>query len=236
MTISTSQPATGQLVSVIVKPYLRENLSPRQFYVRLTNTGGNLIVASGARLRKTMLLAATTTGNHRVYAAVKDEHGVWSELSPYQTVNISNFSAGSDAVSIGSGQTNAKMIEEANVLFPSFSMESGKMVVSRTIVTENAFLDRVAKQRFRVTRAAFRIKFEDLDEEETLRLHKFFQQLNGPWRPFYLDFTDPLTNEEKRHVVRFREDTISDEMFDVDRSRMEFTVVELVSHTDPVDV
>lgn len=235
MTIAASQPASGVATVVTVRAFLRENLAVRGYYVRECTAAGNLEVASGARLRSRMIIATNGTGNRKYYAAAKDIHGVWSELSPVKQFTGSNFVSGSTVASVGSGSSRSELVEEANLLFPDFNLTSGQMTITKAIISEG-FLDETARQKYEVTRQAFKIVMNNIDEEETLLLHSFFKQVNGPLLPFYFDFPDRITDKVKRYVVRFRDSTLGDELFTVDRSNVSFTLIELVGTSAIVDV
>jgi hypothetical protein len=158
---------------------------------------------------------------------------MWSEWSPAQSLPFGDFSpASTNNVSIGSGANSDLALEEPAVRFPVLNAGSARQDIFRTVVDES-FYDEKRQSRWSVKRAAFTCRFTDLDESETLLLHRFYRALNGPLTPFWFDWIDPDTGKEERYIVRFRDPRIADELFAVDRSNLEFTVVELVGRTDP---
>ncbi|MGE5610463.1 MAG: hypothetical protein ACM359_14530 [Bacillota bacterium] len=234
MRLTVSVGGNGPLAKATVTPFPRESLSVRATAIQcLDPIGGPALFYTGPRLRTKHLLALDVAmAVRRCRAAVKDCNGMWSEWSAPQDLSFNDFVPGSTNVSIGSGAGDDLALEEPAVRFPAFNVGSSRQDIFRTVVDES-FWDEKRQCRWSVKRAAFTCTFSDLDESETLLLHRFYRALNGPLTPFWFDWIDPDTGKEERYIVRFRDPSLADELFTVDRSNMEFTVVELVGRTDP---
>lgn len=235
MNLSVSNAGTAPLVKMKVHPFVSGNLALRATYVRVDNTFNERVIMTGARLRTNHLLALDTTSNRKYRAATKDHNDVWSEMNDVQIYAISNFSNGASERSIGSASSNIREVEEPGVNFPDLSVGTGYAIVHRTIVDEEAFYDESTLYTAHDPRMVFNVKLVDLDAYQVNLLHKWYQTLNGPTRPFYFDFKDPareddVVRSEVRYVVRFRDPSIADELFEVDRSNLSFVLVEVV-HT-----
>jgi hypothetical protein len=78
-------------------------------------------------------------------------------------------------------------------------------------------------------------------------LHRFWRALNGPLTPFLFDWADPTQNPtpslpprlsvpSTRYVVRFRDPTLASKLFAIDRSSMDFVLVEVLDEPEGGDV
>lgn len=237
MQLTVNVGGTGPLVKATVTPFPREGLAVRTTLIECRSTsGGAPLISTGPRLRTRHLLALNTTASRSYRAAVKDCNDLWSEWSAPQTLSFGLFApAATNNVSIGSGAGNDLALEEPAVRFPALNAGSSRQDIFRTVVAES-FWDEQRQSRWSVKRAAFTCVFQDLEPQETLLLHRFYKALNGPLTPFWFDWIDPDSGREERYIVRFRDPTLADELFTVDRSNMEFTVVELAGRTDPSSV
>jgi hypothetical protein len=233
MQLSVSAGGEGALVKASVIPFPRENLSVRSSAIRVSDpASGQMEVWTGPRLRTQHLISLPSMAHREYRAAVKDDNEMWSEWSGPQSFAMPHFSGTlTQNVSIGSGATTDLALEEPAIRFPLLNLGSSKQEIFRTLASEG-FYDEVRRSKWSVKRAAFHCVFSDLDEQETLLLHRFYRALNGPLTPFWFDWTDPDTGVESRYIVRFRDPTLVDELFVVDRSSMEFTLVELVGTVD----
>lgn len=191
------------------------------------SVAGTPVFSTGQRLR-TRHLMAVETGAHSYRAAAKDHHGMWSEWSDPISFTASAFSAGATQGGIGSGIGEDILTEEPDVVFPDLSMGTGIISINRTIVS-GGFLDEVRRSKWTRKRIAWNVVLSDLDENQVALFHRFYTSLNGPLTPFWFEFEDPITGEVSRHVVRFREPVLSDELHAVDRSNLTFTLVQVVT-------
>lgn len=233
MELSVSVGGSGPLLKGTVLPFPRENLAVRSTAIRCVNPGtGQVELYTGPRLRTKHLLVPPSTASRQYQAAVKDSNAMWSEWSPVQNAATAHFvGASTNNVSIGSGSADDLSLEEPAVRFPSLNLGSSRHAIYRTVVSEG-FYDEVRRVRWRVNRAAFHCIFTDLDEQESLLLHRFYRALNGPLTPFFFDWTDPDTKEEQRYTVRFRDPGMADELFGFNDASMDFTLVELIGTVD----
>jgi hypothetical protein len=233
MQLSVSAGGNGPLVKATVIPFPRENLSVRCTAIQcLDPASGQVLLDTGPRLRTKHLLALDSASSRRYRAAVKDSNDLWSEWSPAQYLSFANLvDAVNNNVSIGSGSSSDLALEEPAVRFPQLNVGSTRQDIFRTVVSES-FWDEQRKSRWSVSRAAFTCVFHDLESDETHLLHRFYRALNGPLTPFWFNWIDPDTGKEERYIVRFRDPSLADELFTVDRSNMEFTLVELTGKTD----
>ena len=232
MQLSMTVGGSGPLLKSVVMPFPRENLMVRATAVRCVNPStGAVEVWTGPRLRTRHLMSLDSDAPRMLQAAVKDANSMWSEWSAPQSVTTGAFVKGATDGSIGSGSVDDVSLEEPAVRFPMLSLGSGRQAIHRTVVSEG-FYDEQRRSRWQVSRAAFNCVFLDLEEEEILLMHRFYQALNGPLTPFWFDWTDPDTGEETRYLVRFRDPALADELFAMERSSMEFTLVELAGVVD----
>jgi hypothetical protein len=222
MKLSVGHGGQGPLLKATVTPFPRENLTPRATWVELANGR----VDTGPRLR-TRHLVSMDDYNRAVRAAVLDDNGLWSEWSAAQNLSIPKFTYGATNGSIGSGSSSDLSLEEPAVRFPLLNQGSSKLETYRTVVSDG-FYDEQRSSRWSQPRVAFTCVLRDLDQQDVLLLHRFYRALNGPLTPFWFDWTDPDTGKEERYLVRFRDPSLADDLFLVDRSNMEFTLVELV--------
>jgi hypothetical protein len=195
--------------------------------VRALDIYDRVLIDTGPRLRTRHLLPLAANATARLRAAAQDDNGLWSEWTVPQTTGTAAFAAGGTEASIGSGSQSDLSLEEPAVRFPLLNLGSSKMQTYRTVVSEG-FYDEQRRSRWKQPRVAFTCVLRDLDEEDVLLLHRFYRALNGPLTPFWFDWIDPDTGQEQRYIVRFRDASLADELFVVDRSNMEFTLVELV--------
>jgi hypothetical protein len=225
--LSASNGGTGRLVEAIVYPQQVENLPARASMVQAL-LAGDLVFSTDARLRFRHLMSVDTATALDYRAAARDHNGQWTEWSDEISHSAGVYSPGATEASIGSGTSDIVLVEEPDVTFPDLSVGSGLVQVYRTIVSDG-FYDEARRNKWVRSRAAFNVVMENLDEDQVARLHRFFEGLNGPLKPFYFDFKDPKTHVTTRHVVRFREGVLNDELFDVDRSDINFTLIECVT-------
>jgi len=186
-------------------------------------------------MRLQHLLALNATGAHYAWSGVKDEHDVWSEWSEKINFTSANFTAGSTEASVASGTTDELLLEEPSILFPDLNVGSGMISIRRTLVGQG-FHDETRARKAMFTRAAFHCVLRDLDEYQVLLMHKFVRSLNGPFAAFLFDFRDRTTDQLRRYPVRFRDAQVVDQLRQVDRSDMDFTLVELVGISSGGDI
>lgn len=233
MTLGLTNTGSAPLVRATVNPFVRENLSVRGSMVRVNHTDNTRRILTNSRLRLNHLIALDVTSSNRKFiAATKDHNGLWTEWSDAQTLSFANFSSGSTQASIGSAATTDLLIEEPGVLFPSLEIGSARMHSFRTMVG-SGFYDEERRQMAPDARAVFTVFLNQIEDESSQLLQRWFKSLNGAWRPFFFDFADPsyeddVLRAEKRYVVRFRDPSIAESLFVVDRSSFRFTLVEVL--------
>lgn len=220
----------GTLTRITVLPFVRENLPSRATLLKVATTGGALVAMLGPRLRKTHLFAQDSTSNRKYYGAVKDQNDVWSEYSDGYNYSAVSFVSGSTEGSIGSGTRTDVLLEEPSLFWPDLNLGSGIIRSWRTIVADDEFRSETRTSKRGCPRVSIRVVLNNLDESQTVLLHKFYRQLNGPFKPFYYEYKDPVTSALTKYIVRFRDPELADDMFAIDRSNMEFNLVEV--HTD----
>lgn len=235
ITAANGTPGTGQLARVVVLPYPRENLSVRATAVQVRDNAGVLKVETGPRLRTTHLVAPDATASRKARAAAKDAYGCWTEWGPEVTLTLAAFTPGTTVGSIASGAATTLTVEEPGVVFPDLSFGSGQVAVHRTAVA-TGFYDEVRRAKHAVRRYTFRVVVRELMKEQAEKLRQFFQALNGPFKPFLFDYTDPKTGKQTRHAVRFRDDTYSDSLFGVTYAETELNLIELTETSDAVEL
>lgn len=232
MTLTLTNTGTSPLVKLQVQPFVRENLATRACYVRVDDGSNVFILSSNARLRMNLLLAVNSTSARRYRAATKDHNDVWSELNDYQSLTFSNFSSGSANRSIGSASSADVEIEEPQVTFPELSIGSGYMYVHRTILDEG-FYEESTRSQSADPVMAFTVSLNELDQEQSVLLQRWFKTLNGPFKPFYFDFDDPAREDDviraqTRLVVRFENPQMAEQLFGETYSNFSFTLIEQV--------
>lgn len=229
--ISVSATGSGPLALVTVRPVQRENSSPVQTMVQALDTGVHVLSATGARLGRSHFLSLPNNGLLAFQAAAKSESGLWSEWSKVVDAAISNYTAGSGEVSIGSGKSDDLQIRDVSLEFPDLSQGSGIVQTRRTLISKGPYQNESRTDQYRQKRASFHVVLKDLDLYQTQLLHHFFKALHGPTNPFVFQWTDPiggLTTQgpSVRYVVRFRDPQIITNLFDIDRSETQFFLTE----------
>jgi hypothetical protein len=238
------------MAKVSVVPFDRANVGVRGFMVQAMdgNPTGNIVSSTGFRLGTNGLLVQDVNGLRFYRGAVRDDNGLWTEWSQTLPLNQGPYVGGVGAVegSIGSGAAIDNNIQSPGVEFPDLSTGSGKVSVFRTLVS-SGFGDEVRTAAWSRMRAVFHCVFTDLDEWQTGMLHRFWRAINGPGAPFFFDYADPsinpnprlpprLTVPSVRYIVRFRDPSIVSKLFAVDRSQMEFVLIELMDEPEGGDV
>jgi len=236
MTLALSNGGTGPLARAVATPFLRGGLTPQATLVKVSApSGGGRRIVTGARLRQAHLIALDSTGNREYVAGCRDRSGVWSEASNKTTLAVANYGGGAAPSTIGSGVDEDIEIMEPAATFPDLSVGSGIIKTYRTLV-DGGFAGNTRRSKWQAPRAAFKVMMRLLDPDQAALLHRWFQALNGPLRPFYFDFTDPNTGVETRYIVRFRDPSIVDRITAPDLSTLEFNLIEEPRQTVAGDV
>jgi hypothetical protein len=216
-------------VRVGVVPYLLANASARHFSVRIETD--QTTIWSGPRLRREFLLGipASNSSAITVTGGAKDENALWSEWSDETNLTVTNFTTtAARQSSIASVADDDVLIEDPAISFPDLNQGSGTMRVWRTVVTES-WQDEVRSRLQEDVRASFNVKIDDADEEQVTMLHRLYQTTRGPSKPFLFDFINPHTGEHRTYTVRFADDSLKDSLETIDRSSLQFKLIEVVS-------
>lgn len=235
MQLTVSNAGSGPLAFIEVFPAARENSVPLYIAVRTLDSvaAGNPKVRTGNRLRSKHLMVPDSTSNRDYQAAVRDTNGMWSEWSAAKTVATANNSVGAASTNASIGQLSTDSsdvsLEEPGIAFPDLQLGSHQGFVNRTILSEG-FTDEVRRVKWAKQRAMFHCVFNNLDESQALLISRWYRALNGPWKPFIFHFKDAMGNEdaEREYVVRFSRPDMMAELFDVDRSNIEFDLIEVM--------
>jgi hypothetical protein len=229
--ITVTPGGTGKLLKLVVVPFHRANVSPIATTVAGRDADTHFTQWTGTRLRSTHLLSVspnTSVNASGLRAAAKDTNGYWSEWSElYPLPSGSSFSTGINPCSIGQASQDFTdlTLEEPAAAFPLLSLKSGQGRVSRTLVSEDFYAEQ-RRQKWSSTRNVFHVQFDDLEEDQTLLLQRFYRALNGSWKPFTFDFDEPGADRPTQYVVKFRDPDLAADLFIVERSSMSFVLVE----------
>jgi hypothetical protein len=221
--------STSPLAVITVVPFAKENAGTLCTAVRADTSGGAYRQRTGTRLRSRHMMNVTTGTTSVPYrAAAKDLNGLWTEWSDPVSLGTTLMVQGTNVVSIGQGYvgTDDTGLQEPGAAFPKLSLGSNQGGVRRTLFT-STFYDEARREMVAVKRAAFKCVFNDVDQQQTQCLHRWFRALNGNWKPFTFDYYDPGIGRDFQYVVRFRDPQFTDELFAMDRSRIEFTLIEV---------
>lgn len=232
---ATQSSTAAPLVVCTIVPIGGMNQGVRGSWVQVSHpTTQGLLTATGFRLGTRHLLVSDNRLSWRYKGAVRDQHGVWSELSaptaPKQDPP-SPFTPGATEGSIGSGATADWDIQDPGVSFPDPAQGSSKMRVHRTLVG-GGFLDEQRLPQWHRPRAAFRITFDLLDPEDAKRLRRLWRAVNGPRDPFFFYWAPPelgtrTTTPSQRFVVRFRDASLGDRLFGTDQTELTLSLIEV---------
>jgi hypothetical protein len=222
--LAISNGGAGPLARAKAVPFLRGGIQPVGTVIKCTS-GGAIKVTTGSRLRIANLMVPDSTSSRSYQAGSKCRSGIWSEWSYAVALACANYTAGSAVSTIGSGLDEDIEIEEPAATFPDLSFGTGIIRAYRTLVS-GGFVGNSRRPKWAGGRSAFKIVMRLLDSEQSQLLHRWFRALNGAMRPFWFDFEDPNTGDEKRYLVRFRDGSIGDQINVVGYSDLQFNLVE----------
>jgi hypothetical protein len=239
--VTATASGSGDLATVSIQANLLGGAPVRGF--RIDGLVGSSIKSSTGYRQGLNCLIPFAGSPTTVRGAARDEFGVWTEWSTATALTVpGTFTPGSIEGSVGSGAVSDILIQSPGIEFPDLSAGSGRMQIRKTYLSKSTtWLDEVRNPQWTRGRAAFHVKFEDLDIGQAELIHRLWRATNGPQIPFFFDYVDPslgtrLTAGATRYLVRFRDASLTSKIFDVTLSSFEFFLVEVMEDPEGGDL